>query len=158
MPVTLALTVDVHAPVTDTWHAAVDWEAQSAWMLGTEVRATRGGGRAVGGTLEAFTGLTVAGRRLGFLDPMRITAWDPPHRCDVVHTGRVVRGTGTFAVEERPGGSRFLWREDLDLPLGLLGRLGWLLVRPLFAAGLRVSLQRFAAQVEREVEPSRLAA
>lgn len=155
---TLALSVDVEAPVADTWAAAVDWETQSAWMLGTDVRAARGGGRAVGGALEAFTGLTVAGRRVGFVDPMRITAWDPPHRCDVVHTGRVVRGTGTFAVEERPGGSRFLWREDLELPLGRLGRLGWLLVRPLFAAGVRVSLQRFAAQVERAVEQGRLAA
>jgi hypothetical protein len=91
----------------------------------------------------------VAGRRLGFLDTMVIERWEPPRSCHVRHTGRVVRGTGTFAVESLPGNrSRFVWREDLELPLGLLGRLGWPLVRPAFAWGVRLSLRRFARWVE----------
>lgn len=142
MPQTLTLSVDVAAPVEATWRAAVDWERQGEWVLGTTVRGT---GAAVGGTLEAFTGVG----RLGFLDTMEITVWDPPHRCEVLHTGRVVRGTGLFLVEERPGGSRFVWSETLDLPLGAVGRVGWPLVRPLFAAGVRRSLQKFARMVER---------
>jgi len=114
-------------------------------VLGTTVRATEQGGVGVGGGLEAFTGVG----RIGFLDTMVITAWQPPYRCEVLHTGRVVRGTGVFAVEVLPGGgSRFTWEETLELPLGILGRLGWPLVRPLFAAGLRASLRRFAASVE----------
>jgi hypothetical protein len=65
-----------------------------------------------------------------------------------VHTGRVVRGTGAFEVEPRGDAhSRFHWHEDVELPLGLLGRLGWRLVRPLFAYGVKVSLRRFARQV-----------
>ena len=149
MTATLVLTVDVDAPVAQTWSGAADWDRQGEWMLGTEVRATAQGGQGVGGGLAAFTGVRLAGRRLGFLDTMRITAWEPPHRCDVVHTGRVVRGTGTFAVEPRgEGRSRFVWREDLELPLGLLGRLGWPLVRPLFAYGVQLSLRRFARWVE----------
>ena len=143
----LSLSVDVDAPVEATWAAATDWDGQSQWMLGTTVRALRGG-VGVGAGLEAFTGVRLGRLRLGFLDTMRITGWEPPHRCDVVHTGRVVRGTGTFAVEPRPGGSRFLWREDLDLPLGVVGRVGWVVVRPLFAAGVRLSLQRFARWTE----------
>ena len=142
---TLVRSVEVAAPVEHTWRAAVDWDSQGEWMLGTAVRGTAQGGVGVGGGLEAFTGIG----RIGFLDTMEITAWDPPYRCEVLHTGRVVRGTGVFSVEERPGGrSCFVWEESLELPLGLLGRLGWPLVRPVFAAGLKHSLKRFARSVE----------
>jgi hypothetical protein len=145
MTVTLVLPVDVDAPVVDTWRGVTDWEGQSEWMLGTRVWATEQQGRGVGGGIAAFTGIG----RLGFLDTMRIEVWDPPRRCHVVHTGRLVRGTGTFDVEPLDGGrSRLVWREDLELPLGLLGRLGWPLVRPLFAFGVRLSLRRFARSVE----------
>jgi hypothetical protein len=141
----LELTVDVAAPVARTWAGAVDWAGQGDWMLGTRVRGTAQDGRGVGGGVEAFTGLG----RLGFRDTMEITLWEPPYRCHVRHTGRVVRGTGAFEVRDRGAGrSTFVWREDLDLPLGALGRLGWPLLRPLFVAGLRVSLRRFARWVE----------
>jgi hypothetical protein len=145
MTASLVLTVDVDAPVEQTWAGATDWAGQGTWMLGTTVRPTAQGGQGVGGRIEAFTGLG----RLGFLDLMEITAWDPPRRCHVLHLGRVVRGTGAFEVEPRgQGRSRFVWREDLDLPLGVLGRLGWPVVRPLFAWGVRLSLRRFARWVE----------
>ncbi|MCW2725692.1 MAG: hypothetical protein JWN35_2613 [Frankiales bacterium] len=145
MTVSLVLSVDVAAPAQDTWRAAVDWATQGDWMLGTTVRPTHQAGQGVGGRLEAFTGRG----RLGFLDPMEITLWQPPRACHVLHTGRVVRGTGAFEVEPRGDQrSRFLWREDLDLPLGALGRLGWPLVRPFFAYGVRLSLRRFARSVE----------
>jgi hypothetical protein len=145
MPVVLELTVDVEAPVASTWAGAVDWAGQGEWMLGTRVRPVTQRGQGVGGRIEAFTGVG----RLGFVDPMTITLWQPPHRCHVVHTGRLVRGTGAFEVEARPGGgSRFVWREQLDLPLGVLGRLGWPLVRPLLAYGVQLSLRRFARWVE----------
>jgi hypothetical protein len=49
--------------------------------------------------------------RLGVLDPMVVERWEPPRLCHVRHTGRVVRGTGTFEVVDRgEGRSRFLWR------------------------------------------------
>lgn len=144
MAATLVLTVDVDAPVEQTWAGATDWAGQGEWMLGTRVRPTARDGQGVGGGIEAFTGLG----RVGFLDTMTITCWEPPHRCDVLHTGRVVRGTGTFEVRPRGTASTFVWREDLELPLGVLGRLGWPLVRPLFAFGVRLSLKRFARWVE----------
>ena len=145
MTATLVLTVDVDAPVDQTWEGATDWAHQGEWMLGTTVRPTRSGGRGVGGGIEAFTGVG----RLGFLDVMEITLWDPPRRCHVRHVGRLVRGTGAFEVEPRGDGlSRFVWREDLELPLGRLGRLGWPLVRPAFAYGVQRSLNAFARWVE----------
>jgi uncharacterized protein YndB with AHSA1/START domain len=140
MTATLVLTVDVDAPVQQTWDAAVDWAGQGEWMLATSVRATAQDGRGVGGKIEARSGYGP----LSVLDTMEILEWDPPRRCHMLHTGRVVRGTGTFEVRPRGSGSTFVWREDLDLPLGVLGRLGWPLVRPLFKAGVQLSLNRFA--------------
>jgi hypothetical protein len=145
MTATLVLTVDVDAPVEQTWAGATDWAGQGEWMLGTRVWPTAQDGQGVGGGIEAFTGVGP----LGFLDRMQITLWEPPRRCHVLHVGRVVRGTGAFEVEPLPGDrSRFVWREDLELPLGVLGRLGWPLVRPASAFLVQLSLRRFGRWVE----------
>lgn len=145
MTASLQLTVDVAASAEDTWAGATDWANQGAWMLGTTVRPTRSNGQGVGGALQARTGLGP----FGVLDTMEITVWEPPTRCHVLHTGRVVRGTGAFDVEPRgAGASTFWWREDLELPLGALGRAGWPLAKPVFAAGVQASLRRFARWVE----------
>jgi carbon monoxide dehydrogenase subunit G len=137
----LVVSCDVAAPRDKVWAALVDWEDHDRWMLLT--KAT--GGAAVGEPIEAFTGIG----RFGFLDTMTITVWEPPHRAVVRHTGRIVRGSGSFEVQETaPGCSRIVWSEWVDLPLGVLGRLGWPLVRPLVKAGVSFSLRRLANHVE----------
>jgi len=78
-----------------------------------------------------------------------ITEWEPPSRCTVQHTGRVVRGIGVFEVFALPSSrSRFVWSEQLRLPLGPLGRAGWPVARPLLVAGVRASLTRLARALE----------
>lgn len=140
----LSVSVHLGAPVERVWAATTDWEAQSAWMIGTRVRSTAQDGQGVGGGIEAWTGIGP----FGFLDTMVITAWDPPHRCLVRHTGRVVRGTGAFEVAPAPGGGSVLtWSEDLNLPGGRLGRLGWWALRPAVRLGLAHSLARLSAAV-----------
>jgi uncharacterized protein YndB with AHSA1/START domain len=139
-PAQLRLEVDVDAPVERTWAAVTDWDRQSEWMLATRVRGTVNDGRGVGGRIRATTGVGP----VGIVDSMEITRWEPPHGAYVRHLGRIVRGTAAFEVRERPGGSTFVWTEDLDLPFGALGRVGFRLVRPLFGYGLRLSLRRFA--------------
>jgi len=148
MSVHVELDVMIRASVQEVFDAITDWPAQGEWMLGTRVEVRVGDGRSVGSELAAWTGSRGEYRGTGFWDTMIITAWDPPYRVEVLHTGRVVRGTGTMAVVAAPGGSRFIWSEDLDLPLGALGRLGWPLARPAFLAGVRASLDRFRRLVE----------
>ena len=147
--------VTVDAPAERVWGLLVDWERHDEWMLGTHMSDVSGAAPTaataattdVGTELAAVTGIG----RFAFTDTMRVTTWDPPRRCTVVHTGRLVRGEGVFEVVELPGDrSRVIWSERLDLPLGALGRLGWPLVRPLVVAGLTWSLRRLAKLAERE--------
>ncbi|HVQ90311.1 MAG TPA: SRPBCC family protein [Mycobacteriales bacterium] len=143
-PVELRVAVPVAAPVGQTWAALTDWRRQGEWMLGTRVQPVGGDGTGVGGRLHAVTGFG----RLGVVDDMVITDWEPPAVCRVRHVGRLIRGTGAFEVAARPGGSTLIWSEWLDLPLGAAGRLGWKLVRPGFRWGLDRSLRRFASWAE----------
>jgi len=143
----IAVDVVVDAPPEAVWTAVTDWPRQSEWMLGTKVWSTDQDGVGVGGGIEAFTGVG----RVGFLDTMVITEWDPPRRCVVQHTGRVVKGLGIFEVVALPQGrSRFVWAEELDVPLGIVGKAGWPLVKPGFAWGVRRSLNKLARDVEAE--------
>jgi hypothetical protein len=144
--VELTVAVDVGAPVEAVWDAVTDWPGQGRWMLGTRVEVDGpGDGRHLGARLTAVTGVGP----LGVTDRMEIVEWEPPRRCVVRHLGKVVRGDGVFEVHPLgPGRAQFVWSELLDLPLGLLGRLGWPLVRPVFRLGVRVSLDRMARQVE----------
>ena len=141
----IELKVLVQAPALQVWNAITNWQAQSDWMLGTKVWPVNGDGTGVGGQIEAFTGIW----RIGFLDTMEITAWNPPTKCDVLHTGRVVRGTGTFeVVATSDSTSKFIWSENLDLPLGVIGKVGFTVVKPGFIYGVRKSLEKFADLVE----------
>ena len=138
--------VMVDAPVDDVFEAFTDWQRQGEWMVGTKVEVRKGDGQSVGSELAAWTG---AGP-VGFWDYMTITRWEPPYRVDVVHTGSVVKGTGTMEVLALPQGrSRFVWSEDLDIPLGLLGRIGFPIVKPGFMAGVKHSLKSFARWAEK---------
>lgn len=137
MSARLECAVEVDAEPQAVWDLLVAWRRQREWMLLTRVE----GGHGPGARVRAFTGVGP----VGFVDVMEITAWEPPWRCLVRHTGRVVRGTGSFVVEPLPRGrSRFLWVEDLELPLGRLGRAGWVVTAPVARAGLERSLVRFA--------------
>lgn len=156
MTARVVVDVTVDAPQQLVWDAVTDWPRQSNWMLGTTVRATTLDGVGPGGGIEAWTGLDLGRLELGFLDTMVVTEWEPPCRCVVRHTGRVVRGDGIFEVVALPDGrSRFIWSEVLELPLGRLGRLGWPLVRPALVAGVRMSLRRLAADVAADARRGR---
>jgi carbon monoxide dehydrogenase subunit G len=139
----LEARVAVAAPPAVVFEAVSDWEGQSGWMVLTRV-SSDGGPHRVGERLVAVTGVG----RVGFRDPMEVTRFQPPRRVDVRHLGRVVRGTGSFLVEPAPGGAWLTWVEDLEVPFGAAGRLGFAVaggaVRPL----LRRSLRNLARRLE----------
>jgi uncharacterized protein YndB with AHSA1/START domain len=136
----LVLTQDVDAPAEQVWAALTDWAAHDRWMLLTRAE----GDQAQGGEIRAFTGVG----RVGFLDTMTITVWEPPRRAVVRHTGTVVRGSGAFEVEDLGGGrSRVVWSEWVLLPFGFLGQLVWPLARVPLRVLLQVSLRRLARYV-----------
>jgi uncharacterized protein YndB with AHSA1/START domain len=132
---------DVAAPAERVWDVLVDWPRHAEWVPFT--RAT--GGAGAGERIEAWTGVG----RLGFLDRMEITAWEPPYRVAVRHVGEPVRGEGRFDLLDLPSGRcRVTWSELIDLPLGGLGRAGWIAAGPLVRAALRVSLWRLTRMFE----------
>lgn len=137
----------VSAEPERVWQAAMDWSRQQDWMWGTRVR----GGTGVGAQVVARTGLGP----LGFADTMVITEWDPPHRCVVRHTGKIIRGLGIFEVARRGELCEFRWTEQLHLPLSSAGPLsrwavlplGRRIAVPLAQRALDASLRRFARQL-----------
>lgn len=151
MKVLIRRVVDVDVPASVLWATVTDWERQSGWVPFTRVEPAEPGDPAhrLGGRIRAWTGLGP----VGFWDHMTITAWevhaDGGGRCEVLHTGQVVKGEGEFAVEALgPGRSRFVWKEMAVLPLGRLGALGWRLARPVAERFIDLGLDRMRRQVE----------
>lgn len=141
----LELRVDIQAPAQAVWDAMTSWSQQGKWMMATKVESLDGDGRHVDARIRAFTGIG----RIGILDTMTITQWNPPTSCAVVHTGTIVRGTGEFVVEPiHEQAATFIWAEDLEIPFGIIGKTGFLLIKPLFLLGIKRSLAKFAHLVE----------
>jgi len=135
-------SLEVSASVEDVFAAMVDLRSQDNWMLGTKLFALDSdiAVPAVGSKIAALTG--VAG--VGVLDTMTVTVYEPPHLWITEHTGNAFKGTGIFRVDPSTTGARVTWAEEIDLPLGAVGRLGWKLVEPLVKWGLTASLRRLA--------------
>lgn len=135
-------------PAAAVFPALIGLASQSRWIVATTLAEVPGGPRPPypGARMVARTGFGPVSLR----DTMRITEFSPPRRWAVEHIGRVVRGTGVFGVlpgngrtgVERAGGCRVYWAEEMLLPFGAIGRLGWLMLRPLVRAGIALSLRR----------------
>ncbi|MFA1544954.1 SRPBCC family protein [Actinomadura chokoriensis] len=128
------------APAERVFEVLTDWPRHAEWMPFTRAE----GGDKVGDELRAWTGIGP----VGFLDTMIITGWEDGRRVAVRHTGRVVRGEAWFKVVPEGRGSRIVWAERVDLPLGPLGRAGWLVAGPVAKAFLTLGLRRLAALSE----------
>jgi hypothetical protein len=144
----LAVDLPIAAPATKVWEAIADWQGQSNWMLQTKVFLTSKENAGVGVTIEAFTGplyrFYPRFAWLGVLDLMRVTHWQPPVRCDVIHYGKIIKGTGSFEVEAvGEQSSIFHWSEEIAAP-----KLVFLVIKPFILAGVKISLARFRRLLE----------
>lgn len=153
--VRLERRVDVAAPAALVWDYVTDWPRQGEWVPKTRVERLDGAD-ALGGRFRAWSGLG----RLGFWDPMTITAWerapDDGGRCEVLHRGGVVRGEGEFVVRARgEDAATFVWAEVLELPLGRTGALGWRAARPAVERLIDRALARMRVLAEQEAAARR---
>jgi carbon monoxide dehydrogenase subunit G len=152
MKVLIQREVDVAVPAETLWRYVTDWPTQGEWIPHTRVERVdpEDPATAVGGRIRAWSGLGP----VGFWDHMTITSWedrpDGGGRCEVLHTGAVVKGEGEFAVEATGDGtSRFIWKEMAVLPAGRAGALGYRVARPLIERLLDNGLQAMKERAER---------
>ncbi|HEU5416115.1 MAG TPA: SRPBCC family protein [Streptosporangiaceae bacterium] len=147
MPAALEIRARIRIRATPgrVWQAATDWPRHSEWMPATTAR----GGNGRGAEIAARTAIGP----VGFTDTMVITEWDPPRRCATRHTGRLIRGGGSFEVVPAGDLTEFRWTELIDLPVPAAVRpaatvLARWTIGPLARAGLGYALRRFARLVE----------
>lgn len=142
MTAEVSSSVDVAATVEVAFSAMVDLASQDRWMLGTKLFPLEGDVAVpgVGSRMAALTGIG----GIGVLDTMVVTVFDPPYRWETTHTGNAFKGVGIFSVEPRGNGARITWTEQIELPLGVVGRIGWPLAKPLVRWGLAKSLRSLA--------------
>lgn len=141
---TLAITVICNAPIEKVWQEIADWQGQGEWMLSTKVWLTSEQSEGVGTSIAAFTGPFYRAYPkfgfLGLLDTMTVTTWTPPIRCDVIHTGKILKGSGSFELEAMTADKcAFHWSETIEI-----NRVLFYLGAPFLWIGVRLSLARFA--------------
>ena len=141
--------VDVAAPASVVWAYVTDWPRQGEWIPATRVENVGAADR-LGGRFRAWSGVG----RVGFWDPMTITAWertaDGGGRCEVLHLGSVVKGEGEFSVVARgERASRFVWAEMIVVPGGAVGAVGWRVVRPVVERLIDSGLRQVRNRIER---------
>ncbi len=144
---TLRITIDLPCSQEHAWAAVADWESQGKWMLQTKVWVTSQIREGVGTSISAFTGplykFYPKVSSLGLLDTMVVTKWQPPEICDVVHTGKVLKGTGSFVLSPiNSTSTKFNWSETIEC-----SRLKFLVIAPFLWVGVRISLARLSTSL-----------
>ena len=141
----LTVRIKIDAPELEVFKRVTNWEDQTKWVYLTKVRGVGDDSHKLGGKLEAFTGIG----KIGFLDTMTLTKWEDNKLCEVTHTGNVVKGRGLFEVLTIDSATYFTWTEYVELPFGFIGRIGWIIVKPIARLGLWISLKRLKKFIEK---------
>lgn len=144
---TLRITINLPCSQERAWAAIADWESQGNWMLQTKVWVTSQIREGAGTSISAFTGplykFYPKFSSLGLLDTMVVTKWQPPEICDVVHTGKVLKGTGSFVLSPiNSTSTKFNWSETIEC-----SRLKFLAIAPFLWVGVRISLARLSTSL-----------
>ena len=144
---TLRITINLPCSQERAWAEIADWESQGNWMLQTKVWVTSQIREGAGTSISAFTGplykFYPKFSSLGLLDTMVVTKWQPPEICDVVHTGKVLKGTGSFALSPiNSTSTKFNWSETIEC-----SRLKFLAIAPFLWVGVRISLARLSTSL-----------
>jgi uncharacterized protein YndB with AHSA1/START domain len=137
--------IDIRRPADVVWPYLVDWEGLPRWMHdASEVRVT-GSREGVGAEVEA----TIRIGGVTTKDPIRVTRWEPPAVLEIAHLGWV-KGSGYMELSPTEDGSQLFWREALNPPWGVLGRIGLRLYAPMLRRTFRKDVERLKALAERQ--------
>ena len=144
---TLRITIKLPCSQERAWVAIADWESQGNWMLQTKVWVTSQIREGAGTSISAFTGplykFYPKFSALGLLDTMVVTKWQPPEICDVVHTGKILKGTGSFVLSPiNSTSTKFNWSETIEC-----SRIKFLAIAPFLWVGVRISLARLSTSL-----------
>lgn len=144
---TLRITINLPCSQDRAWAAIADWESQGDWMLQTKVWVTSQIREGAGTSISAFTGplykFYPKFSSIGLLDTMIVTKWQPPEICDVVHTGKILKGTGSFVLSPiNATSTKFNWSETIEC-----SRLKFLVIAPFLWVGVRISLARLSTSL-----------
>lgn len=142
----MAVVVDINIPQPPevVWADVERLETHVDWMADAETITFESESRRGVGTVMRV--LTKVGP-FKTTDIIRITSWEQPRSIGVAHEG-LVTGTGEFLLEPSDSGTRFTWREQLEMPWYLGGPLGVAVASPILAWVWRRNLRRLAARFE----------
>lgn len=137
----IEVVTHVEAPRSKVWDLLVSWERQAEWMVDARsVVVLTPAREGVGVTIRCRT--DIAG--LVVNDDLQVTQWKEGSVLAMRHLGRLIRGVGAFELSDTPYGTRLLWWEELEVPLGAVGdALAGVIVVPWVERIFRRSLARF---------------
>jgi len=143
-PAPIRSMVVIDAPIERVWQELADIEGQPSWMHDMKaVRVLTTGAARVGTRAEAD--VRIFGMQV--VDPITITAFDPPRRFAIRHEGRF---SGEGVIELEPGADRSTtivrWAETIVPPY--LPYLGAAVLAPILAQVFQADLDRLRELVE----------
>ena len=139
---TVEASIDLPCPPAEAWEVLTRWERQVDWMLDADQIVVRSEQRSgVGVRLDVRTRLF---QIPAFIEPMEVTAWDPPRSLAIAH-GRPVAGLGSWVLTPIEGGTRFVWTEEVELRVPVVGGLA----AGIYAPVMRVLMRRAQAGLRR---------
>src|SRR5205085_9535433 len=128
--------------IGSVWATLLQWERQPEWMVDAASVRVLGDHRA-GPGVQVAVKTNVFGIA-ALTDVLEVGEWDPPTRLVMVRRG-FVRGRGEWRLEPTDGATTFSWREEIRMPIPLLGELVLRLYRPFLRRLMRRSVVRLAA-------------
>jgi hypothetical protein len=136
--VRVAASTHLRVPPQDAWRVLLRWEDQSRWIRDADsVRVLTDHREGLG------VRIAVRNRVFNvplFTEELEVTGWDPPRCLEMTHQS-FVRGVGTWELEPKGSGARFLWTEDLSLPTPFVGEFALLVYRPFLLSLMRGAMR-----------------
>ncbi|MCZ6615637.1 MAG: SRPBCC family protein [Chloroflexi bacterium] len=143
---TIEHSIGILASPAQVWARLTDIQGQPDWMTG--IRSLEITSETTRGLHTTFRVVSRGPFGTRVVDDMEYTEWVEEQALVVEHRGSV-KGQGTFLLTPIELGTRLGWREEIRMPLGLLGEL---VFRLLYRRALRRTFKQDLWNLKRLVE------